>query len=109
MTEPSEDELRRAAIEHAKIPPDLPELRRAHSPLYRLIPDDERPSQEIVDMVEQITGKVVPWWGGAPYIMAARCYSTLTRWAIQQVGVLEARDHIRARELWRDLNRSSDE
>lgn len=86
---PTRAELENAASEHAVIPFDV---RAERSPLMRYLPDDQQTPKEIRDLVEQITGHRCPWGGPiATYVIAAWCRSKLTRWALKQPGVWEAR------------------
>lgn len=96
--------LRNAAIVHACIPPDTG-LRETRSPLVRLIPDDEHPTPETWSMVEEVVGHPVEpcWAASASWVRAARLRAALNRWAIRQVGVMAAREDVRAREMWKSV------
>lgn len=102
LTAPDAATLRRAAIEHACIPPDTG-LRATRSPLVALIPDDVHPSDEMWALAEEVTGRTIEpcWAASASWVRAARLRAALNRWAIRQVGVMATRDHVRAREMWR--------
>ena len=98
---PTRSQLEAAALEHAVIPR---EVRADRSPLVRYVPDHQRVSAEILDLVEQITDRRCPWGGAiADYVMAAWCRATLNRWALRQTGIAEARRDAEARHLRRRL------
>ena len=71
--------LKYAAIAHV----NLPAGRRDHSPLRRMVPDQRPVPDEVLDLVETITGvRVEPHWSSAT--MAAQCRAALARWAIRE-------------------------
>lgn len=100
----TETELRAAALQHASLPHDVPGMRE-RSPLLLLIPDDTHPTPETWALAEEVIGSPIPRCSGASasWVRAARLRAALNRWGIKQVGIIEVRDHVRAREMYRSM------